>query len=564
MKKHMLQIIVISFAALFLILLAAPQTEAAEGVQIITTEHGDKLKVCPTIWNKDNYTLLAVMKAGKHVVVPETIDGVHKITEVSFNAQGSAHYCESVTHLYLPKTIELIDIWPNFEVYVHLQNPFYYLPNLSTITIDADNPFYMAWGGKLYSKENHTLLAVAPAVSGTVTIEKEVSDIDENGISLLSKVSAFKVEKGNPSYKAEKGVLFSRDGKKLVRYPENRKAKKYAVPKGVCEIGSEAFRHAKHIKEVTLPSSMRVIGEAAFCSSPLRKIKLNSKLEKIEDYVFSGTKLKSLKLPASLRELNISYIPVKKLVLPQKLGQITSSCFFHELDEEPVTTGLDDTKTLVIKNPALDLTEIENNLRDEESALKGKTVYAYKGSLPYRQIRQWNKKYKAHIRLKTLKGKVYKTPKASGKIDTSWYAKDKDILYIKTPAQLAGLSYLTRKKNLTFYNQTIVLKSNLNMKKYKNFQPIKYFQGTFDGNGKTIRNLKIYQLRVNVGLFDYIRGSEPAIRNLSVCGSVTGGNYTGGIIGYGYDDALQNCSFKGKVVGYGYYGKLTGMGKPLH
>lgn len=557
MKKHILRTVTFTLAILFLVLLTASRSEAVfefPKPRTITTEYGDKLRVIQTSAKKDTYTLLAILEAKNNVIIPETIDGVHKITEIDLNRYDYTHFCKSVTNLHLPETIESIEVDPDFHIYGGYRNPFWHLPNLSVITVDTDNPFYMAWDGKLYNKENQTLLAVAPAVSGTVTIEKEVPKINENGISLLDKVSAFDVEKGNPAYKTTKGVLFSKDGKELICYPRNKKAKKYAVPKGVREICSEAFTFAKHIREVTLPSSMRVINEGAFHSSTLQKIKLNDNLRKIEDASFAGTKLKNLKLPSSLREMSISFIPAKKLVIPKKLGQV----IVWRDDDDCKTLGLEDTKTLVIRNPALDLTHIENDLTYKICVLSYKTVYAYKGSLAYRQVKKWNKKYKAHIKLKTLKGKVYKTPKTSGKIDTSWYSGEKDTFYIKTPAQLAGLSYLSRKKNLTFYKKTIVLKRNLDMKKYRNFHPIEYFQGTFDGNGKTIRNLTIYQLQDHVGLFDYIISSTPAIKNLSVHGYVTGGNYTGGIVGYGSKDILQNCSFKGKVIGYGYSGKLTG------
>lgn len=567
MTKQILRTVTFTLAALFLVLLNASQSEAEDAYpepQIITTQYGDKIKVIATTKERKEYRLISILEAKKDVIIPETIDGEHKITEVDLNNYEKINYyrtipyCKSVTHLHLPKTIKVVDVYPEVDFCSQSRNPFCHLPNLSVITVDTENPFYMAWDGKLYRKDNQALLAVAPAVSGTVTIEKEIPYINEKGICVLDKVSAFDVEKGNPSYKTAKGVLFTKDGKELFCYPKNKKTKKYVVPKGVNEICSEAFIRAKHIREVTLPSSMRVIHSSAFALSSLRKIKLNNKLKKIWYYAFYGTKLKCIKLPSSLREMNISYIPVKKLVLPKKLGEVTVS----RDDDSGDTEGLDSIETLVIKNPALDLTHI-NYYEHIGYSLSDKTVYAYKGSLPYRQIKEWNKKHN-HIKLKALKGKVYKTPKAAGKIDTSWYSEEKDTLYIKTPAQLAGLSYLSRKKNVFFSEQTIVLQNNLDMKKYKNFYPIEFFCGIFDGNGKTIRNLTIYQLQDRVGLFKRIVSSTPTIKNLSVHGSVTGGNYTGGIVGDGSNDVLYNCSFKGKVVGYGYFGKLAGNNKPFY
>jgi len=216
-----------------------------------------------------------------------------------------------------------------------------------------------------------------------------------------------------------------------------------------------------------------------------------------------------------------------------------------------------DASILIIHNPALDLMQIENYRDGLNSIFEGKTVYAYKGSLPYKQMKRLAKKEKVKVKVKVLKGKVYKTPKHTGEIDTSWYDKREKTFYISTPAQLAGLSEITRRKGETFSEKTIILKKNLDMKKYKNFKPIGEFAGTFDGRGKTIKNLKIVRLDSEVGLFSQV--TSGIIKNLKVKGSVIGGNCTGGIVGLTYgNDVVKNCSFRGKVKGYGYSGKLIG------
>ena len=94
------------------------------------------------------------------------------------------------------------------------------------------------------------------------------------------------------------------------------------------------------------------------------------------------------------------------------------------------------------------------------------------------------------------------------------------------------------------------------MKNYKNFCPIVNFHGTFNGNGKKITNLKIFRLSPYNGLFGNVEMGE--VKNLKVYGKVTGGNYTGGIVGVLHDSRMKNCTFKGKVTGYGYSGKICG------
>ena len=530
-----------------------------EEKKTIVTDNGTKLVLQKKVdyhTEEIAYKVLRIEDGKKDVYIPETVDGMYPITEIDL-LEGFDHKTQNkVKHLHLSKNIQDINEESvDYDYYDEKTNIYFWLPNLSSITIDSENPWLRAQDGKVYRKKDNALLAVAPKVPGVIVIEKDVPEIIGNATISLEKATAFSVEKGNPAYQSKKGVLYSKDGKTLIRYPIAGKAKKFQVPKGVKYIGPQAFQYAKYLNNVHFSSSVREVGERAFAASSLKEIALNKKMRKLETDVFLGAKgLKSLKLPSGLREAEISYIPVKKLVIPARLGSVT------------IDPGVDldnyhlEADTLVIKNPALDIKRIGDSYRQKYWAdfLEDKTVYAYKGSLPYRQLKKYKKKYKAEFKLKALKGKVYKTPKFTGKVDTSWYSEDKTTFYISTPAQLAGMSQLSRKKDVFFNEKTIILTKNLDMKKYKNFYPIEFFMGTFDGNGKTIKNLRIYRLQENVGLFDRLEGS---IKNLSVQGNVTGGNYTGGIAGYVfYNDnkRLINCSFKGKVFGYGYCGKLAG------
>ena len=129
------------------------------------------------------------------------------------------------------------------------------------------------------------------------------------------------------------------------------------------------------------------------------------------------------------------------------------------------------------------------------------------------------------------------------------------------------------------------------------------FKGRFDGNKKTISNLKITGTTQYRGLFGAVVGSGSAanqraeIHDLTVRGSVSGGSYTGGIVGYAdftnfknlhnyasvsttsYSDhggiagraytycefdscynhaKIEGASYTGGIVGYHYsYGKIT-------
>ena len=49
------------------------------------------------------------------------------------------------------------------------------------------------------------------------------------------------------------GVIFSADGKTLIKYPEDKVEKEYVVPEGVEVIGKNSFMYTKYLNILTLP-----------------------------------------------------------------------------------------------------------------------------------------------------------------------------------------------------------------------------------------------------------------------------------------------------------------------
>ena len=82
------------------------------------------------------------------------------------------------------------------------------------------------------------------------------------------------------------------------------KITKVVIGEGVTYIGSCAFAETK-ITSVTLPSSMKEIGQLAFayCSN-LKSVKLNEGLEQIGYMAFSGTALTQLTIPSSVTKID--------------------------------------------------------------------------------------------------------------------------------------------------------------------------------------------------------------------------------------------------------------------
>lgn len=101
-------------------------------------------------------------------------------------------------------------------------------------------------------------------------IPQTVSEIGD----LLVPLKNIEVDIDNPVFCSVDGVLFSKDMKTLIRYPERHAGGKYIVPECVKTIADFAFYNCINLKSVTLQDNVTNIGEKAFCRSKLDVIEL--------------------------------------------------------------------------------------------------------------------------------------------------------------------------------------------------------------------------------------------------------------------------------------------------
>lgn len=143
-------------------------------------------------------------------------------------------------------------------------------------------------------------------------------------------LEAIEVDEGNAQYASVDGVLFSKDLKKLIRYP-GYAGDQYSIPEGTECIAQEAFSGC-YLKKLTLPASIKTIErnafrgmsgleemdcqsedialgtglfseskldqidwwpwdsitKAAFMNSSIEHIRIPERVEAIEDYAFAG------------------------------------------------------------------------------------------------------------------------------------------------------------------------------------------------------------------------------------------------------------------------------------
>ena len=95
-------------------------------------------------------------------------------------------------------------------------------------------------------------------------------------------IEEYLLDSENPYFSVIDGALYSKDGKALYSVP-NRKRTSFNIPEGVEIIAEMAFIDMYKLNEITLPSTLRIIGDRAFqgCDT-IKTMRLPAGLVKVE------------------------------------------------------------------------------------------------------------------------------------------------------------------------------------------------------------------------------------------------------------------------------------------
>lgn len=195
-----------------------------------------------------------------NIVVPDTIDG-RKVTVLGNSTFQYCTQASDIGSVTLPDSLTTIE-----------KNAFYNCEKLKSVTIP----------------QNVSSIGLAAFVEG----------LSE------SSLTEIKVDPENPYFSEKDGVVFSKDGTKLIVFPSGRSGD-YQIPGGTVSVGDYAFYYCVNVSSITVPGSVRSLGEGAFgnCSS-LTKAVLNEGLEEIGEYAFqSSSGIRDLIIPASVKSV---------------------------------------------------------------------------------------------------------------------------------------------------------------------------------------------------------------------------------------------------------------------
>ena len=178
----------------------------------------------------------------------------------------------------------------------------------------------------------------------SITIPKNVSIIGTAAFDCY-RLQKIEVEEDNEFYKSMDGVLYSKDGKKLVAYPTAKKDEKFEIPDGVTEVNAYAFRENSRIKHVIFSHSVTKIGEYAFYNcSELDYIKMGTGVQIIGACAFAYCDdLNTVQLSSGLKRIEYGAFShcdsedFKRLTIPSGTEYIGDSAFTNSFFIERVT-----------------------------------------------------------------------------------------------------------------------------------------------------------------------------------------------------------------------------------
>lgn len=220
-----------------------------------------------------------------------------------------------------------------------------------------------------------------------VEIPKSIVYIDPSAFADCTTLAIYTVASGNPVYKSEKGIMYSKDGKTLLHYPPGKKEKTVSVANEVEAVGGYAFSNCEDIEKITLPQTIKTIGSHAFqgCDK-LIEVNIPQGVEVIEDYAFYECRsMAKLDLPQALLKIGdhaFDYcISIKEAKIPDSVTQIGEGAFMRceSLKDVTLPAGLNKYGYKVFAGCRL-FEEFKIAAGNEKFRVSQGILYSYDGS----------------------------------------------------------------------------------------------------------------------------------------------------------------------------------------
>ncbi len=247
--------------------------------------------------------------------------------------------CENLVSLSIPAAVEKFDA-----------SSVEGCKSLKTVAVDENSKYFKSTDSGVYSKDGKVLV-IALTKNASYIVSEGTETIADNAFVLVQYVSAIKFPSSLTYIKngvldatkwfesVKNGALYAGN----VLYKVKGDVKALAVKDGTVAIADNAADNAS-IGFVSLPASLKVIGDNAFRGSSLKKLDVSKNVVEIGDGAFANTEtLEEVTLPASLAKLGSAAFKdctsLKNIALPAGLEKLESDTFANCASLEVVSLG---------------------------------------------------------------------------------------------------------------------------------------------------------------------------------------------------------------------------------
>ena len=231
--------------------------------------------------NDTEAELIAYLGTATEVTIPDTL-GEYTVVDLGIDLfsreapymrdesfYNNNPHAKSITQVTIPETVQ--SVYYAFLNGTSVQSVS--LPNsvvnvyglsegskLSEINVSPANPRFTAVNGVLYNKDVTRIIAYPPEKTDTIfTLPSTLSQVYDTSFASCRNIEAFAVSGESTYFSTQDGVLYSKDGTTLIRYPMNKADETYFTPVGVTTIGSGAFHDTMNLKHIVLSEGVENI-----------------------------------------------------------------------------------------------------------------------------------------------------------------------------------------------------------------------------------------------------------------------------------------------------------------
>ena len=140
----------------------------------------------------------------------------------------------------------------------------------------------------------------------TIFIHSKIEKIGIGAFLDCKNLSAIVVDKENPYFCSEDGILYNKDKTCLIQFPANKPCTKFQVPLSVKEIAPYAFTSCNNLTSLSLHDNIQKIGDYALGGCGFSSIHIPAGMTTIEPHTFSCSKLTSVVIPSNIKTIRES------------------------------------------------------------------------------------------------------------------------------------------------------------------------------------------------------------------------------------------------------------------